>query len=95
MPLKSIEVIIHDSKVMAALQSLEQKYEGLGEPLLKEFFSAGITKQAQAWFDDLKDGRKRAGEAGKQSEVNKVGQKSVSSLPANTPVDSDEGDEMF
>jgi hypothetical protein len=90
MPLNSIEVITHDSKVMATLQSLEEKYEGLGEPLLKEFLPAGITEEAQAWFDDLKDVRQRAREAGKQSEVTKVGQKTVSPLPANTPVESDE-----
>jgi hypothetical protein len=95
--LKSIETITHDSKIMAALRSLKQKYAGLDEPLLKEFFPVGITKEAQAWFDNLKDSHKRAGEVGKQSEVNKVGQKAVPPLSADAPVDSEEefDDEML
>ncbi|KAH4932387.1 hypothetical protein HBI39_211710 [Parastagonospora nodorum] len=56
-PLKTVDVIT-GIKVLGAIQALEQKYEGCGEPLLKEFFPGGVKDQDQAWFDDLKESRK-------------------------------------
>jgi hypothetical protein len=96
--LESMDSITHDSKVVGTLQSLEQKDEGLGEPLLKELFPAGITKEAQAWFDDLKDSCKRALKAAKSVEVAKKESKQAVSYPlAIIPVDLDDEfiDKMF
>jgi hypothetical protein len=43
-PLDSVDVISHD-KVISALQALEEKYPGFGEPLVKEFFPDGLSEQ--------------------------------------------------
>jgi hypothetical protein len=56
-PLKTVDVIT-GTKVLGAIQALEQKYEGCGEPLLKEFFPGGVKDEDQAWFEDLKESRK-------------------------------------
>lgn len=48
-PLKTVDVITA-TKVMGAIQALEQKYEGCGEPLLKEFFPGGVKHEDQTWF---------------------------------------------
>jgi hypothetical protein len=62
-PFKPVEVITDENKVMTALQMLEQKYEGCGEPLLKEFFSAGLSDKELSSFTNLQDSRKRAAKA--------------------------------
>jgi hypothetical protein len=52
--LESVEVIQNDGKVMGALQSLEEKYPGFGEPLVKEFFPGSLRQYEQNWWDERK-----------------------------------------
>lgn len=66
---------------MDALQSLEQKCEGLGGSLL--------TNEQPSWFDDIKDSRKCAEKSTKslkktekRSQVKNKGMKAQSPLPA-------------
>jgi hypothetical protein len=61
--LKSVEVTTNENKVMAALQMLEQKYEGCSEPLHKDFFPAGLSYKELSWLTNLQDSRKRAAKA--------------------------------
>jgi hypothetical protein len=48
--LRSVETIFNDKNVMGAIQALEEKYEGLGEPLVAEIFSGGLTEEQKEWW---------------------------------------------
>jgi hypothetical protein len=55
--LESVEVIQDDDKVIVALQSLEEKYPGFGEPLIKEFFPGGLREDEKKWWNERKEVR--------------------------------------
>jgi len=57
-PLKPVETISNDRKVMVALQELETKYPGSGDALVEEFFPGGLREDEQKWWDDRKKARK-------------------------------------
>ncbi|KAF2128751.1 hypothetical protein P153DRAFT_340929 [Dothidotthia symphoricarpi CBS 119687] len=55
--LESVGVISDDRGVMKALQRLEEGYEGLGEPLVNEFFPGGLRLNEELWWADIKGKR--------------------------------------
>tara|TARA_R110002003_G_scaffold120_5_gene10639 strand:- start:14136 stop:14915 length:780 start_codon:yes stop_codon:yes gene_type:complete len=61
--LTSLDVIYNGGKVMKALQTLEDKYENTGQPLVKQFFPAGLPDDEQKWWDDRKEKHKLKKEA--------------------------------
>lgn len=57
--LASIDTISNDRKVMVALKELEEKYPGIADPLVKEFFPGGLREDEQKWWDDRKQVREQ------------------------------------